>query len=275
MSQNPLQQFFRQPKIYIDLPSKGIYSPPGTIQGDVEKLPVYGMTGMDEILIRTPDALLSGETTAKVIESCVPAIKNAWDMSNLDIDLVLAAIRIATYGHTMTVTHVCPKCSAENDYELDLMKVIEHYSQCQFDNQVIVGNLKITLRPLTYKQVTTHSLTNFQLQKRIISAETIENEEEKSKELATLFRDLGELQNEIYTDGIESIDTGSVIVVERPFIREWVLNSESSVFDAIKKVINANKRTWEPPTHSVKCESCGEEGAISVDLDPSSFFVTA
>ena len=274
-SYNPLQQYFRQPKIYIGLPSKGIYYPAGAIQGDVEKLPVFGMTGMDEIMIRTPDALLSGETTVKVIESCVPAIKNAWDVSNLDLDLILAAIRIATYGHNMTVTHVCTNCSTEQDYELDLMKIVEHYSNCKFENQVIIGDLKVTLKPLRYKQLTQFSLTNFQLQQRIIRAESIEDPEEKNKELAELFRNLGELQNDIYTDGIESVDTGSVVVTERPFIREWILNSDTSVFDTIKAVINRNKTTWESPTHAVKCESCGEEGRIAVDLDPSNFFVAA
>ena len=70
MTQNPLQKFFRQPKIYISLPSKGIFNKLGSIQGDFSNLPVYGMTGMDEILMKTPDALLSGETTARIFESC-------------------------------------------------------------------------------------------------------------------------------------------------------------------------------------------------------------
>ena len=67
MAGNPLQKYFRQPKVFIKLPSGGIYSKPGTIQGDAGNVPVYGMTGMDEIIVRTPDALLSGESTATVI----------------------------------------------------------------------------------------------------------------------------------------------------------------------------------------------------------------
>ena len=66
MAVNPLQKYFRQPKIYIKFPSGGIFNKPGTIQGDVTNTPVYGMTGMDEIIVKTPDALLSGESTAQV-----------------------------------------------------------------------------------------------------------------------------------------------------------------------------------------------------------------
>ena len=96
MGNNPLQQFFRQPKIYISLPSLGIYTIPGVIQGDVSNLPIYGMTGMDEILMKTPDALMTGESTVKVIESCCPVIEDAWDLCLLDLDIILTAIKIAT-----------------------------------------------------------------------------------------------------------------------------------------------------------------------------------
>jgi DNA-directed RNA polymerase subunit K/omega len=40
MSVNPLQNYFRQPKIYIKLPSKGMYSDPGTFTVDVDKIAV-------------------------------------------------------------------------------------------------------------------------------------------------------------------------------------------------------------------------------------------
>ena len=106
MSGNPLQQYFRQPKIYIKLPTSGIYSPPGTVQGDINNLPVYGMSGMDEIIMKTPDALLTGESVVKIIQSCCPSITNAWALSSLDTEMILTAIRIATYGNKIGRAHV-------------------------------------------------------------------------------------------------------------------------------------------------------------------------
>ena len=136
MAQNPLQQYFRQPKIYISLPSGGTYNKPGTINGDPNRLPVFGMTGMDEILMKTPDALLAGESTVKVINSCCPAITDPWDLSSLDIDLVLTAIRIATYGGDINIANVCTECDTANEYSLPLSVLIDHYATCQYDNKI-------------------------------------------------------------------------------------------------------------------------------------------
>ena len=52
MENNPLQKYYRQPKIYLDLPSKGNFYPKGAIEGDPSKLPVFGMTAMDEIMFK-------------------------------------------------------------------------------------------------------------------------------------------------------------------------------------------------------------------------------
>ena len=275
MAQNPLQKYFRQPKIFISLPSHGVYNTPGNIDGDVEHIPVFGMTGMDEILIKTPDALLTGESTAQVIASCVPAIKDPWELSSLDTDLVLTAIRIATYGSGMTVGFTCKKCATENEYELDLTNLIEHYGQCRYDNKVVVGDLSITVQPLNYKQTTHFSLLNFQLQQKLSQIVTMTESEEQKILMAEIFKDLASLRNNVYASGIESVHTGSETVTERAFITEWLANCDSSVVDAIKKHIESNQETWQSPKHQVKCDNCGEETAISVELDQATFFVNA
>ncbi len=275
MSQNPLQQFFRQPKIYINLPSKGIYSREGSVDGNVENLPVFGMTGMDEILIKTPDALYSGESTVKVIESCVPSFKDAWELSNLDLDLVLAAIRIATYGNLMEIGHRCPSCGTENDYDLDLNRLIDHYTNCQFDNKVVLKDLVVRLHPLNYRQITNFSIKNAQIQQRIQYNESIEDAEEKKKATTELFKEIGLLQNEIISENIESVELPTGVVTEREYMREWTQNCDRAIFEAIKDQLNRNKEAWGTPGHQVKCENCGHEATVKVEMDQSSFFASA
>jgi hypothetical protein len=275
MAQNPLQQYFRQPRIFISLPSHGIYNAPGTINGDVDRIPVFGMTGMDEILMKTPDALLSGDSTAKVINSCCPAITDPWDLSNLDTDLVLTAIRIATYGNTMTVTKICGECQTENEYDLDLNKLIDHYTTCSYDNKVVLKDLTIKIRPLNYKVSTDFAIRNFQLQQQLSQLDDLKDETERKTLLNELFQKLSTLQNEIFVAGIESVDTGKVVVTEREFIAEWVANCDSSVIDSLKQHIQKNQDTWADVKHNVVCENCGATSAISVDMDQSSFFVRA
>lgn len=275
MAQNPLQQYFRQPKVYISLPSRGIYNEPNSFDGDVNHLPVFGMTGMDEILVKTPDALLTGESTVKVIASCVPAIKNPWSLSVIDLDTVLTAIRIATYGNNLTISNVCPKCKTENDYEFDLSKFIDYYANCKYDNKVIVGDLTVFIRPLTYKESSDFSVKNFQQQQMLKQIGNFEDEEEKKQQMAALFEELAKLQNEIMISGIESINVNGATVTEKGFIREWVENCDTSMLDQIKEQIFNNQTTWVSPAQKVKCNNCGAESKLTISLDQSDFFVLA
>ena len=126
MDSNPLKQYFRQPAIYIRLPSDGQFYPKGALDMPANReLPVLPMTTMDEIRYRTPDALFNGTATVDVIQSCVPNILDAWTIPNVDIDTILIAIRIATFGHELTIGTQCPACSTESDWSVDLRSVME------------------------------------------------------------------------------------------------------------------------------------------------------
>jgi len=275
MANNPLQKFFRQPKIFINLPSKGQYNSPGEITGDITKLPVYGMTGMDEILIKTPDALITGESTVKVIESCCPWISSGWLLSNLDLELVLAAIRIATYTNSITVGHVCEHCETDNEYELDLSKIIDFYNHITFDERAVLKDIVVKLRPLTYQEVTLFSQRNFELRQKLEAAEKIEDSIERVKETTRLFESYGELQVEVYSANISAIEAGSTVVNERAFINEWLVNTEKSTFDQIKEHIDKNTKLWDTPPQLAQCDSCGKENTLRIALDHAAFFANA
>ena len=151
---NPLQKYFRQPKNYMRLPSRGQYYPPGTLDMPVTgELPVYAMTAKDELTFKTPDALMNGQATVDVIQSCVPNIKNAWFMPSLDLDAVLIAIRIATYGESMDVNITVPNTDIKRDYSMDLRQALDDLLLGQFSDNFTVGNMKVKVRPINYKEL--------------------------------------------------------------------------------------------------------------------------
>lgn len=275
MAQNPLQQYFRQPKVFIGIPSHGIYSKAGTFDGDISRIPVCGMTGMDEIIMKTPDALLSGESTVSVIASCCSAIRDPWELTVLDIDLVLIAIRIATFGNELTVSHICPECDTENDYDINLTSLIDYFASCKYDNKLVLKDLAILTRPLTYRESTEFSLKNFEYQQKLKQIVELTDQAERQSLTNSVFRDLALLKNEIFTAGIESVDTGKTVVSEKSFIREWVENCDSSIIDAVTKHIEKNQSTWAIPKQHIKCSNCGHETDITLDLDQASFFANA
>jgi hypothetical protein len=73
-----------------------------------KELPVFPMTAIDEITYRTPDALFNGQAVVNVIQSCIPDIRDAWKTPGADLNAILVAIRIASYGHDMDMTVKCP-----------------------------------------------------------------------------------------------------------------------------------------------------------------------
>jgi len=275
MANNPLEQFFRQPKIFIKLPSQGVYNEQGSITGEVSNMPVYSMTAMDEIIAKTPDALFTGESMVRMIQSCCPNIKNAWDVSMIDSDLIFTAIRIATYGNMINVTHTCPKCSETNEYELDLARVVEHFSACKYDNVVTLDKISIRTRPVNYKRNTELQMKQYQLNKQLLQLEEQEETEEKQKKINEMFKIIADIQTEFFIDSVESIDTGKQVVTEKTFIAEFMKNCDKEIYDAIKRHIELNQKNWLIPKYDVKCTNCDSDNAITVNLDQSNFFDNA
>lgn len=270
---NPLQKYFRQPKIFISLPSKGLFYPAGDLSGDYTNVPIFAMTGMDEIIMKTPDALFSGEATIKLIESCCPYIKDAHSVPSLDIDALLIAIRIATFGEIMNVSTKCKNCDHENDYEISLPSILDQLSQKSFNNVLEIGELSITLRPLSYKEMSEFNIENFKLQKMLVQLSQDErNEEEKQKTIDNIYLTLAEIQGKLLLASIESIKTPEATVTDRQFIAEWLSNTIKDSYNHIKEHLEKNKKDWTIPPMDVQCNECGHKDTIEVSLDQSSFF---
>jgi hypothetical protein len=272
---NPLQRYFRQPKVYISLPSKGLYYPEGAFHGDYNNVPVFAMNGMDEILYKTPDALFSGEATIKVIESCCPYVKDASNMPTLDVDALIIAIRIATFGEKMSVKHTCGNCGTENDYDVDLRTLLEYFNSLAFENKIQIGDLTVTIRPLTYNELTQINIENFKMQKMLVQLNLVENEEEKQRQIDAVYKKLAELQTDLFINSIESVQIPEGIVDEKDWIAEWVKNSERELYAKIKEKLEANKKEWEVPKQKVTCGNCGTEDSFEITLDQANFFVRA
>jgi len=270
---NPLQRYYRQPKIYISLPSKGLYYDEGAFHGDYNNVPIFGMNGMDEIMYKTPDALFTGEATTKVIESCCPFIKDASRMPTLDVDSIVTAIRIATFGEMLTVNHSCPNCANEDSFEIDLKVFLDYFSSLTFDNKIQVGELLVTLKPLSYQELTEVNIENFKLQKMLRQVQDMPSEEDQQKQVDLVYKNLADIQTQLFIKSIESVQIPEGVVDQVDFISDWVKNSDRLLYEKIKEKLESNKNKWQTPPQPVKCSACGTEDTISVNLDQSNFFV--
>ena len=271
---NPLAGYFRQPKIYIKLPSGGQFYPEGAL--DVSEngdYPVYSMTAKDELMMKTPDALLSGETTVEVIKSCIPAIRNPWQMPTLDIDAVLMAIRIATYGDVMDIMVDCPKCNEDNKYGVHLTQYLNQAQAFKYEDTLQVGPLTITLKPYSYKMLTNINIKALE-QQRIFSVVNDDklSDEEKLEKFNKSFVKLSELTVDIIAQCIVQISSPDGTTSDFSQVKEFLDNAPKDVFTSVSKHIGELKEKINIPDQHVKCENCEHEFDVPVTLDQSNFF---
>lgn len=274
--ESPLKKYRRQPKLYIDLPSKGKYSPSGTVFNDVcTHLAVFSMTASDEILFRTPDALINGEATAKNINSCIPSIIDPWKIPTIDLDTILIAIRMATYGNFMRVQAECPHCKEKNAYDINLQKLLDYYATLEYHDVVTIDKFIFNLKPLNYQELTESKKTSVQLSRAINQqAIKIENEETKNEFVDNILQKIAEESVKIIFQTIDSVEVDGEIETDKAEIMEFMKNQDVELFRAIKTHIEHNSKKWRTPTQKVVCgnEKCAKEHHVAISLDQSDFF---
>jgi hypothetical protein len=274
---NPLSQFFRQPSIHIRLPSGGKFYPTGTINMPPNgELPVLPMTAVDEITYRTPDALFNGSALMSVIKSCIPSIRDPWAMPSTDIDTVLIAIRIASFGHGMDIDTTCPSCKHTDEITLDLRAINDQIRPGDYNKSLSIGNLEFYFKPINYKDVNQNNQVQFEQQQalRIVNSDEIE-ESVKVEQLNQSMRVINELTLKTIAQSISAIKTPDALVTEIEYIYEFLNNCDSKLFAQLRDYVIALKQASEIKPIDLTCPECSHKYTQPFTLDMASFFGTA
>lgn len=235
---NPLKSILRQPKVYIRLPSKGKYWPEGSLNPSVNgEYPVYSMTAKDELLLKTPDALLNGQGVVEVIQNCVPNVVNAWGAPAIDIDTLLVAVRLATYGETIPIKINHPAVEDGTEYDVNIREILDTLqSQTSWDDRFeITPELVVHLKPLDYKTQTEAQMSEFETSRivGIVRDDSI-SEDEKVKAFAEAFGKLSQKTISIVAKAVYKIESTAGVVEEPEFIQEFIEQCDAEIFEKIK-----------------------------------------
>lgn len=272
---NPLSKYFRQPAIYLRLPSKGQYWKEGSINLPVTgELPVYPMTARDEITLRTPDALMNGSGVVEVIQSCCPDIKDAWQMPNIDVDAVLIAIRIASYGISMDVESKCPHCNGDNAHALDLQQCLSTVKSPDYTSPVVFDELKIKLKPVPYFSVNKENSINFEEQKILQALEKADlPEDARAAQILASMNKLVDLNIDTVASSTEYVETNEGTQVrDTAFIRDFYTNAPSKLVKAVQaRLAEINEQGGIAP-QSVTCGECHTAYSMPLVFDYAAFF---
>jgi hypothetical protein len=271
---NPLAKHFRQPALYLKLPSNGEFWPEGSIDMPIiNELPILPMTTKDEITLKTPDALLNGQGVVDVIQSCCPNIKDAWQTPGIDVDSIIIAIRIASYGEQMDFNSTCPHCKEESSYGVDLGKVLAGIEMPDYLQKLQSENLKIKLKPQPYHIVNKNNMIAFEEQQLLRTISQIENDTDALK---TVFDQqlakLVELNITLLTGSTEYIETTSEVVSDTAFINEFYKNCDTKIVKLVRDKLQEFSDVGSLKPFSVKCHNCSEDFNVTVTFDFASFF---
>jgi hypothetical protein len=274
-NQNPLVGYFRKPEVYISLPSKGDFYEQGVLDlPPNNEIGIFPMTARDELVLKTPDALLNGASTVEVIRSCVPAISDPWKIPSLDMDTILIGIRIATYGEEMDITITCPKCEEKNEFAINLGALMDQTKKWKFDETLEIGDMKITFRPLEYKEMNAQSLRTFEETKimKIVNDDT-SDENMKREKFQEAFLKLTALTVDLIGKTIHKIETPEGIVTDRNHISEFVQNVDRKTFAEIQKHLDLQGEINKFEKFEGKCSNCENHLETPIIFDNASFFV--
>lgn len=277
---NPLQKYFRQPKNYVRLPSRGKYYPVGALDLPVTgELPVYAMTAKDELTFKTPDALMNGQATVDVIQSCMPNIKNAWLMPSIDLDAVLIAIRIATYGESMDVSITVPNTTIKRDYSMDLRRALDDLMLGKFLDSLMIGAMQVNLRPINYKEFTDGAVKTFEEQRiyNVVNDNKIDDQT-KLDMFHQSFRKLTDITIAMVSNSVVSIEVDGATVTDTNHIREFIANADKNFYAAVMEHVTQQRESFS--IKPIQVTSTPEDitaGApktfeVPVTFDQSNFF---
>jgi len=271
-----LEKHKRQPKIFIDLPSGGQFYD-NTVLQDMQatNLAVYGMTAMDEIILKTPDALFSGEATVRVIQSCIPAILNPWALVGYDMDYILLALRIATYGDDLPIETNCPKCNETNQSTVSLGKLLESFSDHKITGQIEMGELTVKIAPIKYKTTTEFQKEQYMLERQVMQINSSDmKQEEKDKMLQEVLTKMTNVTLRLAVSYIDSITDGTDSEADRSAILDFIANNDAVFYKELQAKIKEISDGWTLPSFDLQCggEECAHEYKSKINVGFSSFF---
>ena len=255
---NPLLSRIQMPGETFTLPSGGVFYTNNELSPDTQNAEVHvlPMTAIDEIVMRTPDMLFSGDAVRQVVGRCVPQVTDVDGLLAKDIDFLLMCLRKVSYGEdlTMDYKHSCKDANV-NSYPVDVTQFIRNAKRIDpttFETEFSVklpNDQEVKLRPIRYKEFVDIMQSS---DESTMSPEQIRD---------TMINSLAQI--------IVRVDE----VTEQAHIIEWL----GSLTPQYLKMINAkldDTVKWGPDfTTTIVCKDCGEKVDIEAPLNPLTFFM--
>lgn len=262
---NPLLGKLRLPGQTYRLPSHGLFYEKGELDESVRngEVEVYPMTAIDEIVLTTPDKLLSGKAVSEVFVRCIPQIHKPTSLLSKDVDFLLACLRIVTFGPTLEIKHTHNCADAKNHpYVINMAalvqtaKPLDPTTLIRDFNLTIPNGQKVVMQPLTYASVV-DLYQNTMMTKQSLEEEEAIDEESLRKFVVSTLSGL-----------VKSVDGET----DKAMIEEWVFAIPLGWKKQIEDVAQRSGEWGANFEVTHQCKDCGKDIIFPVSPNPVSFF---
>ena len=261
---NPLMVTLRAriPGETFRLPSQGVFYVNGELDESVlnGEVHVYPMTAIDEVIMKTPDKLFSGEAVRDVFSRCVPQVRQSNKLLSKDIDYLLVCMRLLSYGDSMELVykHTCSEAK-EQTYKVALRPLI--VSARAIDPTTIGTTFTITMAS---GQIVKMKPPVFENVISLYHATSMANYDGDDDLIL-----LQERMIRVIVGMIISVDD----VTDSDMIAEWVSNIPTGWTSELGARATAVSHWGIDTAVKQVCADCGEEIEMEVPINPISFFI--
>jgi len=305
MTDNPLLDELEQETVTIALPTLGRWYGEGVLHPDADPTSIeVGVLGIvAEHTFRDPWLLVSGQAIPKLIKSICPEIMDSTRMAEIDIETILLANRLVSYGETLEIQQMCNNpdinegtkkkkivpCNHENVIMVDLQNLLTRYSpftKKEFDQytmefEELMGQT-VHLQPIPYSNIievvrkTAISMKQYQKFSGV-DIESIMGD----LDVLGLYEDLVDdnTQMSLYSivHSIHHVVTSTGLqVTDKEIIKNWLNKIPSRLVKQIdNRVAKITTDIQKISTVEFNCSECGHKNTFRVQMDPQMLFMEA
>jgi len=197
-------------------------------------------------------------------------------MPLVDLDPVLIAIRLASYGTGMDMKSNCTNCQAENEHTIDLRKVLDNLKPiADYDKKSFLNGLVFDIQPQTFREINTAGQIAFEQQKIVSVVENSDlTPEEKKARFEDSFKKLTDLNISTLVSCIRSVTAeDGKPVVEKELIKDFLEHTDRKSYEEIRDLVNQIVKANALDPMPVTCAECTKDYSINLDFNQSNFFV--
>ncbi len=259
LRKNPLLEKVNIPGEKFRIPSGGLFYEHGELDDSVKngEVMIYPMNAVDELHLKSPDKLLSGDAVIDVLRCCLLDVTKPEELLAKDVDFILMCLRLISYGpdFELVATHDCDEAT-EHKYSVPLRPIIQ-------------GTKPIDPTQLSKYQITLDGGQVVRIHPPKFLA-TVRLYEHFGKDLETdaEFESLGIQLIDSIAEMIRDVDEHD----EKEDIKEWLKTIRVGAVRQISDKV-AELSDWGlDPTFVVECKDCEKEMSVFVPINPVSFF---